>query len=149
MKSVFLFAVVMALTVGCTSTTYVCQSVPGKPLSTHKTEATFVGVETIKCRHMTALCPDRCEHGGTVAKFKIENYLDYQKPSQYGDPKQETFVVQLTDGQGNVPKTTSHALMQVIDSLSAGDAVTLEWTHTYVDDGAIVEPRRLVTRLSN
>lgn len=149
MKMWYFLVLTMLLSMGCTSTTYVRQKVPGDKLSIHKTEATFMGVEEVKCRHMTALCPDRCDHGGKVATFKIDNYSNYQKLSQYGDPKQETFTVQLTDGQGNVPKTTSHALVQVIDTLSEGDSVTLEWTHTYVDDGFVVEPRRLVTRLEN
>lgn len=150
MKFGMLFcALTMVLTMGCTSMTYVRQKVPGDKLSVHKTEATFAGIQELPCRHMTALCPDRCDHGGKVATFTINTYTNYQQLSKYGDPKQETFMVQLADGQGNVPKTTSPALVQVIHELTEGETVTLEWVHTYVDDGRIVEPRRLVTRLEH
>ncbi|MDO4527831.1 MAG: hypothetical protein Q4C03_03495 [bacterium] len=150
MKLWSLFTLVLAIVMmGCSSATYVRQKVPGEKLSIHKTRATFMGIETVKCRHLTTLCPDRCEHGGKIAYFRIDAYEDYQKLSDYGDPKQETFVVQIKDGQGKTPKTTSDALVLVVDDLKQGDIVNLEWIHTYVDDGFVVEPRRLVTRLGN
>ena len=41
-------------------------------LSAHKTVATFDGLTEQKCSHRTALCPDQCDHGGTIATFSIQ-----------------------------------------------------------------------------
>ena len=44
-------------------------------LSAHKTVATFDGLTEQKCFHRTALCPDQCDHGGTIATFSIQKVL--------------------------------------------------------------------------
>ena len=44
-------------------------------LSAHKTIATFDGISHQKCFHRTALCPDQCGHGGTIATFSIKKVL--------------------------------------------------------------------------
>ena len=45
-------------------------------LSAHKTVATFDGLTEQKCFHRTALCPDQCGHGGTIATFSIQKVVE-------------------------------------------------------------------------
>ena len=44
-------------------------------LSAHKTVAKFDGLTEQKCFHRTALCPDQCDHGGTIATFSIQKVV--------------------------------------------------------------------------
>jgi hypothetical protein len=148
MKAFLLMAVAAMCCVGCSSMNYVREKVPGDVLSIHKTEATFEGTKKQPCHFMTALCPDRCNHGGTIAVFKIDKNVDYKRIGQYGDEQQTTFMVPIADGQGNPTTEATEGLVDVIKTLEPGTKVELDWTHTYVDDGFVVEPRRLVTRLS-
>ena len=41
-------------------------------LSVHKTVATFDGLTEQQCLFRTALCPEECGHGGTIATFSIK-----------------------------------------------------------------------------
>ena len=41
-------------------------------LSVHKTVATFDGLAEKQCLFRTALCPNECGHGCTVATFSIK-----------------------------------------------------------------------------
>ena len=50
-------------------------------LSVHKTVATFDGLTEQKCFHRTALCPDQCGHGGTIATFSIQKVV--QTPTKW------------------------------------------------------------------
>lgn len=43
------------------------------------------------------LCPDRCGHSGKLATFAIVKYLRYEKPGEFGDPRQEQFLVLIED----------------------------------------------------
>jgi hypothetical protein len=99
-------------------------------LSEHRTVAQFVAIKPQTCRGLTALCPDRCGHSGDFADFKIVAYLHYAKPGEYGDPKADTFTVQLSDNQGNLklPKATVDA----VRALKEGGFVLLDWNHDYV-----------------
>ena len=45
-------------------------------LSAHKTVAKFDGLTEQKCFHRTALCPDQCDHGGTIATFSIQKVVE-------------------------------------------------------------------------
>ena len=44
-------------------------------LSAHNTVAKFDGLTERKCFHRTALCPDQCDHGGTIATFSIQKVI--------------------------------------------------------------------------
>lgn len=44
-------------------------------LSAHKTVARFDGLTERKCFHRTALCPDQCDHGGTIGTFSIQKVV--------------------------------------------------------------------------
>lgn len=112
-------------------------------LSHHDTNATFAGTREHVCMGRSMLCPDRCGHSGTLAVFKIESYNTYEKPSKYGDPKTDEFVVMLksTTGESDVPKD----IVQQISALSAGDKVRLVWEHIYVtDENGSQFPERII-----
>ena len=109
-------------------------------LSSHDTKAVFKGISDHKCMGRTSLCPDRCGDSGKLATFQITEYLAYEKPGKYGDPKQETFQVLIEDNMGNakVPAPIAKAIM----TLKPGDIVRLEWKHNYVTKDRSSFPER-------
>ena len=73
----------------------------------------------------TSLCPEHCGESGQLASFAIVKYLKYAKPGEYGDPKQEKFMILIEDNMGNVkvPKAIRDAVL----ALKPGDLVHLQW----------------------
>ena len=114
-------------------------------LSLHDTVAVFDGLEYRLCKGLTALCPRECGHSGEFAQFSIKKYLDYQKPGQFGDPKQTTFLVQVSDFDRN-PKGDPRTLAAV-KGLKKGDHVRLTWRHDYVTKGGVSGPERPLVKL--
>lgn len=117
-----------------------------KVLSTHITEAVYQGTIERPCRFLTAECPDRCNHGGTAAQFKITRYLKYDKPGKYGDAKTEQFTVMLKSPE------MEQTMIDQIKSLKPGSSIKLNWEHRYVTrthpDGTSAKfPRRVITKL--
>jgi hypothetical protein len=115
-------------------------------LSSHDTEATFVGLKDHRCMGRTSLCPDRCGDSGKLATFKIVKYLDYKKPGEYGDPKQESFMVLIEDNMKH-PKVPQ-AIRDAILALKPGDLVHLKWNHDYVTKGGSKFPDRPIVALA-
>lgn len=115
-------------------------------LSSHDTVARFEGLKYHKCMGLTALCPDRCGESGKLATFAIVNYIKYEKPGEYGDPKQEQFMVLVEDNMKNlkVPK----AIRDAIIALKPGDLVHLQWNHDYVTQAGSKFPERPIKDLS-
>lgn len=118
-----------------------------KLLSSHETIAVFNGTQFHKCRHMTSLCPDKCTHAGSVAVFKIKEYLDYQKPGKYGDSKATLFQTMIEDQLGT--QKVSQRILDTIKSLKKGDTVKLSWNHNYVTKGGASYPVRAITLLES
>ncbi|MFC4993763.1 hypothetical protein [Rubritalea tangerina] len=114
-------------------------------LSTHKTLATYQGSKFRPCRHLTTLCPDQCSHAGTVAQFKVNQYLNYKKLGKYGDPKATTFHTMLEDQLGN--SKLSKQTLNTIKALKLGDQVELSWIHEYVTQNNASYPVRTITEL--
>lgn len=114
-------------------------------LSSHDTEARFIGLKDRMCMGRTSLCPDRCGHSGKLATFEIVKYLNYQKPGQYGDPKQERFMVLVGDNMKN-PKVPVE-IRDAILALKPGDLVHLKWNHDYVTRGGSKFPERPIVLL--
>lgn len=114
-------------------------------LSLHKTDAVFAGIERQPCRHLTAECPDRCDHGGLFAKFTITNYRAYEKRDTYGDPRTDQFQLRIRDGRG-APTVPAELLTKIL-ALKTGDTVHLDWAHEYVTHAGSSRPERTVTRL--
>jgi hypothetical protein len=110
-------------------------------LSEHETIAKFEGLQTRVCRGRTSACPNRCEHSGKMATFKIVKYTKYSKPGKYGDPKRDVFSVLLSSIK-NQPE-----MIKTIEGLTAGDKVILNWRHDYVTRGRSKSPERPITKL--
>lgn len=111
-------------------------------LSTHRTLATFQGIQHRPCMFRTALCPDRCGHGQDVATFKIDSYTDYQKPGEYGDPQMEQFMTGLKLSGGDEMEGQSQQMIDKVKSLNPGQKVKLDWDHIYVHDDHGAHPER-------
>ena len=116
-------------------------------LSKHETVAKFEGLNEQQCFFRTSLCPDRCNHGGTVGVFLIVKYLNYEKPGKYGDPKKDKYHVRIKD---NIESTGLTAdVKNILDGLGAGDFVLLSWNHDYVHSNGCSSPERPITKLEN
>ena len=115
-------------------------------LSTHETIARFAGLTEHVCLGRTSLCPDRCGDSGQVATFTIVKYLRYEKTGQYGDPKQEKFVVLIEDTMKN-PKVPA-AIRDAILALKPGDLVDLQWHHDYVTRNRSKFPERPISKIT-
>jgi hypothetical protein len=120
------------------------ENVKRELLSSHDTEASFVGLKDHRCMGLTSLCPDQCGESGKLATFMIDKYLDYKKPGEYGDPKQEEFMVLIENNMRNAKVTV--AIRDAILALKPGDKVHLKWNHDYVTkDGSSYPDRPIVT----
>lgn len=116
-----------------------------KVLAVHKTDAEFTGIVNQPCRHRTADCPDKCDHGGAIARFKILAYRSHEKRGEYGEDKVETHAVRLRNTRGEA--RLDAALLAQIESLKPGAKVELDWTHDYVTRDGASFPERPITRL--
>lgn len=114
-------------------------------LSSHSTVATFTGISDHRCTGLTALCPDQCGHSGKLASFKIVKYVSYEKPGEYGDPKQETFQLLIKDNMGNAKIPA--AILKKINALKPGTEVLLDWDHDYITKEGSKFPERTIVRL--
>jgi len=114
-------------------------------LARHATVSEFEGSNYHECLGLTSLCPDKCGQSGTVATFKIVQYLNYEKLGEYGDPKCEQFVFMVEDNMKN-PKVPND-IRNTVNSLKKGDRVLLSWNHDYVTVGGSSGPERPITKL--
>ena len=122
------------------------QNLPYDTLATNSTIAIFEGINKRPCMFRTALCPDRCGHSQETAKFKILEYLDYSKPGEYGDEKQDFFFANL-----NINAEEDRQKKEFIDfikTLKVGDKVKLNWDHIYVDNNGSRYPERPIRSIS-
>eukprot|EP00275_Glaucocystis_incrassata_P001320 EC122554.1.p1 GENE.EC122554.1~~EC122554.1.p1 ORF type:complete len:130 (+),score=19.95 EC122554.1:73-462(+) len=92
-------------------------------LAAHETKATFEGVRNFPCRFLTSLCPNQCNHGGEVAVFNIDEYISFDKRSEYGE-KVDKYHIKMSEAEPQ--------FADKIKELSAGDKVLLDWWHEYV-----------------
>lgn len=112
-------------------------------LSSHRTKAVYEGTRHLPCYFKTALCPDRCGHARNVAVFRVTEYVAYEKPGEYGDPKATEFLLPLAAGEEVTPE-----ILAAAKALAKGDAVRLDWLHEYVTKDGSKYPRRRVTLLA-
>ena len=102
-------------------------------LAEHQTIARYSGAPYSVCRGLTGACPENCGNSGEFATFAIVDYLHYDKPGQYGDDRQTSRRVQISDfhrrplGADKLPS----GLGEVIASLDENDLVYLAWNHLY------------------
>ena len=114
----------------------------GELLSDHVAEAEFTGIIHRKCRFLTSLCPDKCDHARDFAVFRIVKYLDYRKPGKYGDEKQEQLMVDVNPA--HKPILQSADILKKISALKPGDKVVLHWAHYYMHRNSSSFPERPV-----
>lgn len=98
-------------------------------LAEHRTIARYAGAPFITCRGTTGGCPDRCGGSGEFATFEITHYLHYEKKGQYGDDRQQQFMVRISDFYKK--PVGDEKLRDYVASLKPGDVVLLEWNHYY------------------
>ena len=116
------------------------ENVPYDTLATNSTIAVFEGISKRPCMFRTSLCPDRCGHSQEVARFKIVKYLDYTKPGEYGDEKQEYFYANMNINSEE--DRQKKEFIDIIKGLKEGDKVKLNWDHIYVDNNGSRYPER-------
>lgn len=114
-------------------------------LSSHTTLATLTSITDHRCLGLTTLCPDQCGHSGKLASFQIIKYLSYEKPGQYGDPKQETFQLLIEDNLGNAKIPAP--ILEKITTLKPGTEVHLTWNHHYITKDGSQFPERTIVKL--
>jgi hypothetical protein len=114
-------------------------------LARHETVAEFRGTNYHHCLGLTTLCPDRCGESGTLATFRIVNYLNYEKLGEYGDPKCDAFAF-LVENNMKHPKVPDD-IRAAINTLKPGDFVLLSWKHDYVTSQGGSAPERPITKL--
>lgn len=114
-------------------------------LARHETVAEFRGTNYHRCMGRTSLCPDKCGQSGTLATFRIVNYLTYEKLGEYGDPKCDEFAFLVEDNMKQ-PKVPA-AIRNKVNVLKQGDMVLLSWNHDYVTSNGNSRPERPVTIL--
>lgn len=114
-------------------------------LSSHSTLAKFTGITDHRCMALTSLCPDQCGHSGKLASFQVITYLGYEKPGEYGDPKQEIFQLLIEDNLGNAK--ISPPMLKKIKDLQPGSEVRLDWNHDYVTKEGSKFPERVIMKL--
>ena len=146
MKAMMIGLLLAGIVVGGCATKPVEEAVEEKreTLATHETRAEFLGIEEHVCRGLAALCPDRCGQSGSLARFKIVEYIKFESFSQYGK-KQERFDLLVKDNQGNLK--VNQILADSIERFSPGDIVLLSWNHDYVTKNGSSGPERPVTKL--
>ena len=113
-------------------------------LAIHETRSEFLGVEEHVCRGLTAQCPDECGHSGSLARFRVVEYINFESFSEYGK-KQERFQFLIKDNMGLYK--VDRMLAEAVERLSPGDIVLLSWNHDYVTVEGSSYPERPVTRL--
>ena len=116
-----------------------------KILSKHVTISTYEGAQFRRCRGRTARCPENCGNSGEFARFTINEYLTYEKPGKYGDPKQKQYLIQISDFHKK-PKGDAD-ILKVIKGITKGDKVHLAWNHNYVTRKGSSFPGRIVKEL--
>ena len=115
-------------------------------LASNTVVAQYVGTESRPCYGRTMLCPDRCGHAVSVAKFRVLNNEAYEKPGKYGDDKAAEGNMILVDAKNDVPGQSEDMLEQIAN-LKPGQIVRLTQKHYYAEMDGVHMPIRPVTQL--
>ncbi len=100
-------------------------------LASNTVLALYEGTHFHPCRHMTALCPDRCDHASSLAHFRVLRNVRYQKIGQYGDDKMNEGDTAMVDVRRDIPGQDAQ-VAQFISQLKPGDAVLITINHYYI-----------------
>lgn len=115
-------------------------------LATNTVIARYEGTHFHPCRHMTALCPDRCDHATSLAHFRVLRNEQYRKVGKYGDDKLKEGDTAMVDVRRDVPGQDA-SVAQLISRLRPGDTVRFTLNHYYVQQGQAFFPVRPVVSI--
>ncbi len=115
-------------------------------LSSNTVVAQYVGTYYHPCRHMTALCPDRCDHATTLAHFRVLRNERYQRNSEYGDDMMKADDTVTVDVLNDTPGQ-DEAVVQLISQLKPLDTVRMTIHHCYVQQSQNFFPIRPVVQM--
>lgn len=90
-------------------------------LARHVVIATFTGIEPGREPMLRIFPPQPAKNW---AAFKIDEYLEFEKPGKYGDDKTDKFAF--------LPDDADAAIAATLNTLQPGDRVKLSWHHDYV-----------------
>ena len=107
--------------------------------------AHYLDVLELPCRHLTADCPDKCNHATRVARFRVLKNEAYNKAAEYGDDKIAPGSMLMVDIKNPTPGQDDKAIADFIASLRVGDTVRLTQEHRYGQIGDCVMPFRPIT----
>ncbi len=117
---------------------------PAEELAHNTVTAVYECMVQVPCYHRTALCPDRCGHAQSFARFRVVENESYCRLGEYGDDKLmpgEALAVDMkNDVEGQDP-----AVQRLVQSLHPGEAVRLTIRHYYVKTDHAQYPVRPVT----
>lgn len=116
-------------------------------LASNTVRAHYLGTLDIPCRHLTADCPDKCNHATRVARFRVLQNQDYQKSGEYGDDKMEPGSIVMIDIKNPTPGQKDSQLFSFIGKLEVGATVRFTQAHYYGDLGHAMLPFRPVTHI--
>ena len=114
-------------------------------LASNTVVAHFLDLQEIPCRHLTADCPDNCDHATKVARFRVRINESYEKTGQYGDDKIAAGSIMMVDVKKPTPGQDDAAFFALIDTLKPGDTVRLTQTHYYGEIDGCLTPFRPIT----
>ncbi len=104
----------------------------GDLLAKNTVIAQYIGTQHIPCRHLTALCPDRCDHATDIAEFIVVKNLDYQKDGEYGQEKADAGSIVRVDIKKTIEGQDPSVAKQ-IKALKPNQEVEVTITHFYVN----------------
>lgn len=107
--------------------------------------ATYLDTNEQPCRHMTADCPNHCDHATRVARFHIQTIESSERFNQYGDAKPKVGSIFVVDVKNPTPGQDDDAFFRLVSSLKSGDKVRLTQTHYYGRVGNCHMPFRPIT----
>ncbi len=109
--------------------------------------ARLVWVKDIPCMHRTALCPDKCNHGGLTACFEVLHPLSYEKKGEYGDPKPEAGT-KIHIALEHVEEGQAIEIVEEIKKMKPLTLVQLTHVHEYVKNEGSSYPVRRIIKLA-
>ncbi len=116
-------------------------------LAVNAVEAHYLGTVKIPCRHLTADCPDNCNHATEVARFRIRKNMKHVRASEYGDAAYTPGSIVMVDIKNPIPGQDDEAIHHFISNLKVGDKVRFMQKHYYGEINNLSEPFRPITHI--
>lgn len=110
----------------------------------YSAEAKFEGKEFQPCRHMTSLCPNKCNHATDLYRFTIQKLDVTANP----DSTNKKWVTPVEVGTSYlVAQTWLNGYENAAEALQPGNMVQLAWNHEYVTASGCSSPQYQVQGL--